>query len=488
MSALPRVPALAGLALCLCALAPLRGGAEERLRIDVRGGVARAVPVAVQRFAITGKVSAEQRDRFDRALRAGLEFSGLVDLVDREAFLDPVDSPRPLAQVIPCDNWRGIGADVLVQGSLEGDARRVRAHFRIWDVVRCQMQGAGGHFETAGGAEALLGRRLADEIVGRFTGTRGVAATQIAFISTRSRNKEVYLMEADGSDPRPVTRNRSINLLPDWSPDGDSLLYTSYRRGHPEVWRISRGRRPNGPLRDDGSTQIRGVWGPDGAGVALVVSHGPATGLYRVRPDGSRLEAITRGRFLDTSPTWSPDGSKIAFVSDRSGGPQLYLLDVDDRSVRRLTFEGRYNASPAWSPTGEWIAYQTQTQAGFDLYLIDPETGTTVPLVVHAGSDEDPSWAPDGRKIAFASARLGRYDVYTIDVDGRNLRRATRNLGECTAPAWSPWLAGGPETRSGRGEAGSARRYAARSPRAAESTDGSPGADLRADRPASEKR
>lgn len=437
-----RAVAWLGILGCICALGSGLSRAEDRLRIDVRGGAARAVPVAVQRFAVSGEVSAERRDRFDRALREGLAFSGLVGLVDREAFLDPIDSPLPLAEIVRCDNWRGVGADVLVQGSLEGDSQRMRAHFRIWDVVRCKMQGAGGHFETARGAEALLGRRLADEIVRRFSGTRGVAGTQIAFISKRSGNKEVYLMEADGSEAKAVTRNRSINLLPGWSPDGDSLLYTSYRRGHPEVWRISRGRRRNGPLRDDGSTQIRGVWGPDGAGVALVISQGARTGLYRVRPDGSHLEAITRGRSLNTSPSWSPDGSRLVFVSDRSGGPQLYLLDLEDRSVRRITFEGRYNASPAWSPTGEWIAFQTQTGAGFDLYLIDPETGMTVPLVVHAGSDEDPSWAPDGRKLAFASARLGRYDIYTIDVDGRNPRRATRDLGECSAPAWSPWLAG----------------------------------------------
>jgi TolB protein len=414
--------------------------ADDRLRIHVEGGTGRDYQVAVQRFAADVQDPDALRDRFDQELIRALEFSGPVKVVDRRAFLEPIDTPDSWKGHVGCENWRGIGADALVNGQIEARGRRLRVRFQVWDTVRCRMQGEVARFEAAPGSVELLARRIADEIVRRFTGRRGVASTQIAFISTRTGNKEVYVMEADGSNSRPVTNNSSINLFPSWSPDGDSLLYTSYRNGQPQVWRISRGARTNGQLIRDGIPKLRGVWGPNHAGILLVIVQGAGTDLLRVRENGSRAQRLTRDRSLETSPSWSPDGSRVAFVSDRSGSPQLYILDLDSREVRRLTYRGGYNASPAWSPTDDRIVFQSQTAANFDLYLIDPANGDTAPLVIHGRNDEDPSWSPDGRKVVFASSRRGSFQLYSIDLDGQNLRQLTNGPGESTGPAWSPWL------------------------------------------------
>jgi len=427
------------------ALAMLMGAglarADDRLRIHVEGGAGRDYQVAVQRFVAEEGEAASLLERFDLELNRALEFAGPVKVVDRRAFLDPIDTPAAWKGHVGCDNWRGIGADALMNGRLETRGSRLAVRFQIWDTVRCRMLGKVRRFEAASGAVELLARRIADEVVRRFTGIRGVSSTQIAYVSNRTGNKEIYVMEAQGSNPRAVTNNSSINLFPSWSPDGDSLLYTSYRAGQPQVWRISRGARTNGQLLRDGIPKLRGVWGPDNAGILLVIAQGATTDLLRIRENGSRAQRLTRARSLETSPSWSPDASRVAFVSDRSGSPQLYILDLGTREVRRLTYRGSYNASPAWSPTDGRIVFQSQTGASFDLYLIDPDSGDTAPLVVQAGSDEDPAWSPDGRKIVFASSRSGSYQLYSIDLDGQNLRQlTTQQLGECTGPAWSPWL------------------------------------------------
>ena len=426
-----------GIALLLASTA----WAEERMQIEVQGSGGRGYQVALQHFAERdGAFGLE--DRFHQALDAALDFSGALAVVDEGAFLGPKKT-EDLNSRIQCDNWKGIGADALVQGELSADGGEVKATYRVWDTVRCRMQGDTTQASRDRGDLELMAREIADDIVERFTGRRGVSSTQIAFVSDKTGNKEIYLMEANGAGKRAVTRNGAINLFPAWAPDGRSLLYTSFKQGRPDVWKIYRGTKPGHVVVKDPSDKFRGVYAPNGSRrtrLALVMNRAGNTDIYAANGDGRSLKRLTNGHGIETSPTFSPDGKRMAFVSDRVGSPQVYLKDLETGEERRLTFRGDYNADPAWSPTGEWIAYSALTGTSFDLYLIDPETGFTTPLVVNPRGDEDPAWSPDGRKIAFSSARRGRKEIYRIDVDGHNLVRLTDGFGNCTEPAWSGWF------------------------------------------------
>jgi TolB protein len=291
---------------------------------------------------------------------------------------------------------------------------------------------------------AIVSKRVADDIVAAFTGVRGVAATELAFVSNRSGNPEVYVMWADGSNQRAATSNRSINNFPAWSPDGGAVVYTSYRvEGRPLLFLSSRGRGRPGRLlagQDGQRSEYRGVFSPQGDRLAVVLSEpGGAADVYTVQANGRGLARLTRDPSIDIAPAWSPDGRQLAFVSDRSGSPQVYVMDADGANLRRLTFQGSYNSHPAWSPDGRWIAYESRVGGQFDIWLIDPEGVTNLPLVEHPRSDESPSWAPNGRQLAFSSSRRGRFDVYVVDVTGENLRRITQGIGDSTSPAWGPF-------------------------------------------------
>ncbi|MCP4004773.1 MAG: hypothetical protein GY725_11305 [bacterium] len=415
-------------------------GAEDRIHVEVHGSGGRDYQVAVQRFQAEGEAAAYV-EPFYRELTQAITFSSVLEVVSPDAFLEPVQTSDYSASGIACENWRGIGADILLQGKLELSGERLRARFKVWDILRCREQGDRVRIDRHRKEIGLLARTVADEIVERFSGRRGVSATQIAFISDKTGNKELYLMNADGSNKRAVTNNNSINLFPSWSPDGKALVYTSYKGGRPDVWTLFRGPRKGGRLLGGNSPKYRATWSPTNGSIALVMNQKENTDLYTVNSKGGKLTRLTTHRSIETSPAWSPDGKRVAFVSDRTGSPQIYIKELGAASLeRRITFKGGYNASPAWSPTGEWIAYTAQTGTNFDLYLIDPETGYTTPLVVHPRSDEDPAWSPDGRKIVFRSSRKGRKNLYRIDVDGRNLTLLTEGFRNCSNPAWSGWL------------------------------------------------
>jgi TolB protein len=424
---------IAALALSLAA----QTASAQRIHIDVNGAQ-KPIPVAVQRFAGGAGALA---DDFYGSLVSGLEYSSVVVHVNPEAFVEPRETKDFEAPAVPCDNWKAIGAEGLVQGELRDMQGRAQVRYRVWDTTRCRLLGEVGFRERDRAELPMLARLVADDIVQRFTGRRGVSSTEIAYVSDSGRrNKEIWLMNADGSSKKRLTNNGSINLFPSWSPDAKTLVYTSFKGGLAELYLLFRGTRPGTKLIQTRDEKFRGVWSPNDGTIAAVVSRQGNTDLYTVSSSGKDPKRITEDRSIESSPSWSPDGRKMAFVSDRTGNPQIFVKDLDSGEVRRLTYNGDYNASPAWSPTGEWIAYAAQAGNDFDIYLITPDGSFTQPLVSVGRSDEDPAWSPDGRKIAFSSNRRGRKEIYRVDLNGENTTLLTDGAGNCTNPAWSRWL------------------------------------------------
>lgn len=405
------------------------------------GGLS-AFRAAVLRFAEVGPpVGAERvtalRDEIDK----GLAFSSVVLPLGREAYLAPQESAPLTQETLDCEAWKQSGADAVVQGEVKRDEARLRADLRVWDVARCREKKKGF---VIGDRDDLakLGRMIADQIVEALTGTRGVSATEIAFISDRSGVRELYVMAADGRNQRPATRVDSLKMFPEWLPDGSAILYIAYAHGQPGLFLTSRSPlvKP-GPILQSlfvGRPVYRGRFDPTGEELAIVSSVDGAAELFAVKRQGSQPRRLTTHPAIDISPDWSPDGRQIVFVSDRSGSPQLYLMNSDGTNLNRLTFTGSYNAAPTWSPDGRWIAYETRVRGQFDIWLIDPSGQINFPVIQHPQSDEGPTWSPDGRKLAFSSSRRGRYDIYVSDWNGDNVLRVTQGAGSNIQPAWGP--------------------------------------------------
>jgi TolB protein len=444
---LTRLPAvLASVLLGLVgAMASVAGANADRPVIEITPGKVEAYRVAVQRFVDEATPPNPSRaEDLRKVLEEALRFDGvLVPIVD-EAFLGPVVTEALTdGRRYDCTDWTQSGADALVEGRIYNDGPLLAIEFAVWDTARCLRMDR-RTLKRVPSQGPRLARTVADAVVEAFTGTPGTSATEMAFLSTRTGEREIFVMNADGSNPRSATRSRTLKAFPNWMPNGEGILYTAYHDdAQPALFLTARSRRvrPGRILRGllPQAPMYRGVFDPDGESLAVVSSVDAAAEIFLVDRDGKKIHQLTHSRAIDISPSWSPDGKRLAFVSDRSGSPQVYVVDRDGENLRRLTYQGTYNTAPSWSPDGRWIAYETRLEAQFDIWLIDPQGEINIPLVQHRRSDESPSWSPDGRKIAFASNRLGRYDVFVVDLAGQNLRRLTENSGENTQPVWGPF-------------------------------------------------
>lgn len=306
----------------------------------------------------------------------------------------------------------------------------------------------GGNDEVVGGKRyvgstsvvRLMAHRFADELVFRYTGELGIARTKIAYVSEQAGARELFVMDYDGYEPKQITADGFLNLMPRWSPDRRFLVFTAYRNRNTQdidMIEVATGKRWT--LVSLNGLNITPALSPDGNYLAFATSQDGNSEIYKLDTRSKSLQRLTVNPAGDLSPSWSPSGRELVFTSDRGGGPQIYLMSADGSNARRLTFEGDYNAAPAWSPRGNWIVYVCRTSTKqYKLCLITPDGQKRVQLTSGTGVDDSPSWSPDGRHLVFSSTADGKSHIYMINTDGKDLERLTFVGTHNSAPSWSP--------------------------------------------------
>jgi TolB protein len=370
---------------------------------------------------------------------------------EREFYMIPRDTYKtiPVAATIdavPYDRWRELGADGVVIGTVQKVATGIRIEMRLYNV-RSRSTVFGREYTGSAANPRLYAHTMSDELHESQLSLRGVARTKLTFVSDRNREavvstverrdvKEIYVSDYDGANPRRITINRTMNLFPNWSPDGRSIVYTSYRSGAPDllISNIYAGTMES-PTKGSGQNWLP-VFSPDGTRVAFVSSRDGNSEIYVMNRDGSDVRRLTNNPAIDSTPTWSPTGTQIAFTSERTGAPQIYVIGADGAGLRRVSSES-YADRATWSPAPyNEIAFTARTGPGFDIKIQSIATGETRQITFGEGTNESPAWSPNGRHLAFMSTRAGRSQVFTVDRDGKNLRQLTKE-GNNTTPNWS---------------------------------------------------
>lgn len=374
-----------------------------------------------------------------------LNFEREFYLISRDTY-KTIPAAASLDQV-PLPRWKELGADGLVVGSVRREGGNLVVQVRLLEV-NSGRAAFSREYKGLPKNPRFFAHSIADDIHKQQVNLRGVARTKLAFTSTRDAERmsgpsaretqNVYIGDYDGANQTRISVAKTLELAPTWSPDAQSIAYTSYVSGYPDiiVAEIYKARNTRPAKGNDRVHNFLGVWSPDGQKLAFMSPRDGNSEIYVVNRDGSGLRRLTNHPASDVTPTWAPSGTQIAFTSDRTGKPQIWIMDADGSGQQQITRES-WCDRPTWSPAPfNEIAYASQAGGGYDIKIFDFATRSVKSITNGEGSNESPAFSPNGRHIAFTSSRAGKYQIFTIARDGQNLRQLTK-AGENRYPNWS---------------------------------------------------
>jgi acylaminoacyl-peptidase len=277
-------------------------------------------------------------------------------------------------------------------------------------------------------------------------GSRVVYVRNFMDVMTDRRRSNLWIVGADGTDPRPLTTGSGNDASPRWSPDGKRLLYTSSADGSTQLW-----------LRwmDSGQTarltQLTGspggiAWSPDGKRLAFSMRVAERPEPFAEMPPAPEGAEWAEAPRVIRRLNYRFDGR--GYVGD--GYTHLFVLPAEGGTPRQLT-HGKFNhgARPSWTPDGRALVFSANREADWEydpqdteVYRVDVATGTITALTDRQGPDNGPVVSPDGRHVAYLGYddRYQGYQVtrlHVMNVDGTNPRVVTGGLDRrVRGPVW----------------------------------------------------
>jgi Tol biopolymer transport system component/serine/threonine protein kinase len=320
----------------------------------------------------------------------------------------------------------------------------------------------------------------------------------VAYTSNHGGSFEIYIKQlTTGGREIQLTNDGSDNFQPQWSPNGQQMLYYSKKRGG--IWVIpALGGTPR-QLTDFGASAR---WSSDGTMVVFNSDANPDLGsgnvgsstIWIVPSQGDTPKQITRAGSPPgghVGPTWSPDGKRIVFIDLNFTGHTLWSVSVKGDDLKQLNIPPTIGrpAHPIFSPDGRFLyfdagplveaiavspdftavtgepikvsdlgassvqsvsvsangkrlAYSVQTLTS-NIWSINvsPKAGEGVgapfPITTQTGTrNNQPAFSPDGRKLAFMEyVRGAGADIFVADADGKNPAQITSDSANLV-PTW----------------------------------------------------
>ena len=277
----------------------------------------------------------------------------------------------------------------------------------------------------------------------------------IAFTGQYDGNIDVFVIPAEGGEPKRLTCHPGADIADGWTPDGKKVLFHSNRESYADFDRVYTVPVEGGPAEVLPMWRGEAAWfSPDGGSIAYVPNEiwqtswkryrgGQSTPIYIVRLSDLALEKVPREDSNDKHPVWF--GDTVYFLSDRSGPVTLFAYERKTRTVKQV-IDNKGLDFKSLSAGPDALVYE---QFG-GIYIFNPSSGKSAKVDVRIAGDL-PSTRPHYEKVADRIQNAGispsgaravfeaRGEIFTVPADKGDARNLTHTPRVAERdPAWSP--------------------------------------------------
>ncbi|MGH8193995.1 MAG: amidohydrolase family protein [Woeseiaceae bacterium] len=220
----------------------------------------------------------------------------------------------------------------------------------------------------------------------------------------------LLLLLAAGNGQAQVRLSEGTNLAVDASPSGDQLVMDLLG----SLWILDATGGRARIAADNLQPALRPQWSPDGQRILYQTSSALGSQLWVLDVARSESAKLSSGPWFDQHASWHPDGERVVFSSERrNSGFDLWEQDLATGLCWRLTHHRGDETAPTWSPDGEDLAYIAH-RAGQWRLVLRRQGSAEVDLVVSGERLAAPSWRPDGSLLTFLRRNGQQYALEMV--------------------------------------------------------------------------
>lgn len=253
-----------------------------------------------------------------------------------------------------------------------------------------------------------------------------------------------FISQPDGAASRITNDLNGYGSVSLGVSDDSKTIVTVQSTPSYQIWTTTLGQPVTPPIQithgeSDGADGIG--WTPDGR-ILFFTNTGDTTHLVSVKPDGSDMRSLYKGRDHEFDLVVSPDGKSVYFASQRSGTPHIWRINIDGTGLTQITSGDFADFGPTISPDGQWLLFYSLKTGRQSLWKMPIGGGEAVRVTDRTTTRF--ALSPDGKLIATAQLVTGAtppWQLAIFPLDGAGAEKwisPATHLNVQSGFSWSP--------------------------------------------------
>lgn len=434
---------------------------KDEINIRITDPSYRLLNIAIPKLETNkgDKKSKSHTAEFREVLYKLVDYTGVFRVINEKAYeglpilSSEIYSKSDGAKNLDFKPWKSLGIETILRIKIISESNQMRVLVEALDVIQLTNIFRKEYLLINPEGFVEIAKSILDQVQFFYTQKNGIFSSKIVFVGkkTKTSQKQIFTCDVDGRNVRQITYGNSLHLSPSWGPNRNTIIFTSYNRGNPDLYLIDLVSYKVKSISKYQGLNSGGVYSPSGDFIVYTGSNKANTSLYAIDPQSQKRKVITFGKAIYVDPDFSQNGDWLAYVSSEFGNPHIVKAKVTKNKNqfnvkltdhKRLTYIGWYNTMPRWSPNSEEIIYASYDRSDkrFDLFSMDQDGNNMTRLTLNSGNNEAPTWSPNGRLIMFHSNRNNpnkMNQLYLMNKDGSHQRKINTNLYQAENPRWS---------------------------------------------------